>query len=187
MYSKKNKISRSDFLKTSGVTVGGFVALSHYGCFGDMNTLKELVIEGKTNYSIVLPSQATAHEQNAAETLQLFLSKMSSQLEVINEQKYRGENAIYVGKTNYALRAELNPENLDEDAKMSGVSDFLSGQRELTLDLLEDEEEFMHRMRDSFIEQGIAVDDLSKACLFILENWEFVFKSISLDLSLIHI
>ena len=27
----------------------------------------------------------------------------------------------------------------------------------------EDEEEFMHRMRDSFIEQGIAVDDLSKA------------------------
>tara|TARA_A100001011_G_scaffold330588_1_gene356472 strand:- start:345 stop:2681 length:2337 start_codon:yes stop_codon:yes gene_type:complete len=115
MYSKKNKISRSDFLKTSGVTVGGFVALSHYGCFGDMNTLKELVIEGKTNYSIVLPSQATAHEQNAAETLQLFLSKMSSQLQVINEQKYRGENAIYVGKTNYALRAELNPENLDED------------------------------------------------------------------------
>ena len=123
MYSKKNKISRSDFLKTSGVTVGGFVALSHYACFRDMNTLKELTIEGKTNYSIVLPAQASAHEQNAAETLQLFLSKMSSQLEVINEQKYSGENAIYVGKTNYALRAEVSAVNLDEDGYLFKLLD----------------------------------------------------------------
>ena len=44
MYPNKNKISRSDFLKTSGVAIGGVVALSHYACSGDINSLKELII-----------------------------------------------------------------------------------------------------------------------------------------------
>ena len=49
MYPNKNKISRSDFLKTSGVAIGGVVALSHYACSGDINSFKELIIQGKTN------------------------------------------------------------------------------------------------------------------------------------------
>ena len=55
MYPNKNKISRSDFLKTSGVAIGGVVALSHYACSGDINSLKELIIQGKTNFNLVLP------------------------------------------------------------------------------------------------------------------------------------
>ena len=47
MYSNKNKISRADFLKTSGAALGGVVTLSHYACSGDMNSLKELIILGE--------------------------------------------------------------------------------------------------------------------------------------------
>ncbi len=55
MYSKKNKISRADFIKTSGAVLGGVVTLSHYACSGDFRSLKELMIEGKTAYNIVIP------------------------------------------------------------------------------------------------------------------------------------
>lgn len=49
MNSNKNKISRADFLKTSVAAFGGVVTLSHYACSGDMNSLKEMIIQGKTN------------------------------------------------------------------------------------------------------------------------------------------
>ena len=77
MYPLTNKISRSDFLKTSGAALGGMFTLSHYACKGEMGSLKQLMIEGKTNYSLVLPFQATGEERQAAEKLQLFLSKMT--------------------------------------------------------------------------------------------------------------
>ena len=115
MFSEKNKISRFDFIKTSGAALGGFVALSHYTCSVELSPLKKLIIEGKNDYSIVLPTEASVHEQNAAKTLQFFLSKMSIPLEVINEQKFSGENAIYLGKTDYAKDAEISAVNLDED------------------------------------------------------------------------
>ena len=115
MFSEKNKISRFDFIKTSGAALGGFVTLSHYACSVELSALKKLIIEGKTDYSIVLPTEASVHEQNAAKTLQFFLSKMSISLEVINEQKFSGENAFYLGKTDYAKDAEISAVNLDED------------------------------------------------------------------------
>ena len=61
MKPKKNKIFRADFLKTSGAALGGVVTLSHYACSRDINPLKMLMIEGKTNYSIVIPKQANWH------------------------------------------------------------------------------------------------------------------------------
>ena len=115
MFSEKNKISRFDFIKTSGAAMGSFVTLSHYACSVELSALKKLIIEGKTDYSIVLPTEASVHEQNAAKTLQFFLSKMSIPLEVINEQKFSGENAFYLGKTDYAKDAEISAVNLDED------------------------------------------------------------------------
>ena len=115
MFSEKNKISRFDFIKTSGAALGGFVTLSHYACSVELSPLKKLIIEGKTDYSIVLPTEASVHEQNAAKTLQFFLSKMSIPLEIINEQKFSGKNAIYLGKTDYAKDAEISAVNLDED------------------------------------------------------------------------
>ena len=46
MRLKKNKISRADFIKTSGAALGGVVTLSHYACSGDLSSLKELIIGG---------------------------------------------------------------------------------------------------------------------------------------------
>ncbi len=116
MCSNKNKISRANFLKTSGVALGGVVTLSNYACSGDLSSLKELMIDGKINYSLVVPAQPNAKEKNAAETLQYFLSKTSTPLEVVNEQKYSGQNAFYIGNTDYAKAAVVSSVNLDEDA-----------------------------------------------------------------------
>lgn len=116
MYSNKNKVSRADFLKTSGAALGGVVTLSHYACSGDMNSLKELIIRGKTNYNLVVPTQADAREKKAAQQLQFYLSKVSKALQVVNEEEYSGENAIYLGKTAFAKTAGLDSVLLEEDA-----------------------------------------------------------------------
>ena len=116
MYSKKNKISRADFLKTSGAALGGVVTLSHYACSGDLSSLKELMIEGKINYSLVVPAQANTKEKNAARELQYHLSKISKILNVVNEEKYSGENAIYLGNTDFAKVAGVGSASLAEDA-----------------------------------------------------------------------
>ena len=77
MSLKKNKISRTDFIKTSGAALGGVVTLSHYACSGDLSSLKELIIGGNANYSLVTQTKANDKEKNAAKQLQLHLSKIS--------------------------------------------------------------------------------------------------------------
>ena len=116
MYSKKNKISRADFIKTSGAVLGGVVTLCHYACSGDFRSLKELMIEGKTAYNIVIPKQANPKEKNAALKLQSYLSKVSQSLEVLNEEEYNGEHAIYIGNTAFAKAAGQGSTALEEDA-----------------------------------------------------------------------
>tara|TARA_B100000963_G_scaffold324987_1_gene310896 strand:- start:470 stop:2806 length:2337 start_codon:yes stop_codon:yes gene_type:complete len=116
MYLNKNKISRSDFLKTSGVAIGGVVALSHYACSGDINSLKELIIQGKTNFNLVLPIKANDKEKEAAQKMQFYLSKVWKSLEVLNEEEYSGENGIFLGKTVFAKNAGVDSFLLEEDA-----------------------------------------------------------------------
>ena len=74
MDNKEHKFSRSDFIKTTGAALGGMVAFSNYACNMDTGSLKELMIEGKIDYCLVLPVKATAKEKEAAQQLQLFLS-----------------------------------------------------------------------------------------------------------------
>ena len=81
-----------------------------------MNSLKELIIRGKTNYNLVVPTQADAREKKAAQQLQFYLSKVSKALQVVNEEEYSGENAIYLGKTAFAKTAGLDSVLLEEDA-----------------------------------------------------------------------
>ena len=69
MNSRKRKISRTDFLKTSGTVVGGVVALSNYGCLANINSLKELIIQGKTNYSLVLPTNSNEKEKKSGTSI----------------------------------------------------------------------------------------------------------------------
>ena len=115
MSLKKNKISRADFIKTSGAALGGVVTLSNYACSGDLFSLKELIIGGNANYSLVTPTKANDKEKNAAQQLQLHLSKISKTLRVINEDEYVGENAIYLGNTDFAKAAGVGTSSLAED------------------------------------------------------------------------
>ena len=86
MYPEKNKISRSNFLKTTGLAMGGVFTLSQYACSGEIDFLKQLVIEGKTGFSLVLPLQATIEEKEAAQQLQLFLSKIAQELNISKKE-----------------------------------------------------------------------------------------------------
>ena len=116
MSPKKNKISRSNFLKTSGAAFGGVLALSHYACSGDINSLKELIIQGKTIYKLVIPKQANDREKKASQKLQFYLLKVWKGVEVLKEEEFSGENAIYLGKTSFAKTAEVDSLLLEEDA-----------------------------------------------------------------------
>ena len=116
MEPKQNLISRASFLKTSGLALGGLATLSHYACKGGFGTLKELILEGKTHFSIVIPKDASLQEQNAAGELRAFLSKIASpELTVVQEDRYQGENAIYLGNTLMASSAQLDTNPLEED------------------------------------------------------------------------
>jgi hypothetical protein len=116
MYPEKNNISRSNFLKTSGLALGGVFTLSHYTCSGEIDFLKQLMIGGKTNYSLVLPLQATEEEKDAAQQLQLFLSKIAKGLNIVNEHELGGTNAIFLGNTEIAMSSGVNSLGMEDDA-----------------------------------------------------------------------
>lgn len=116
MKTKNNLLSRADFLKTSGLAIGGIATLSHYACQGDVNSLKKLMIEGQTNYTIVIPNQPSAIEQEAAEVLSNILSKISTpSLKISNESNFQGKNAIFIGNTAKAETIKHNTAQLEED------------------------------------------------------------------------
>ncbi|MEJ6557569.1 MAG: DUF4838 domain-containing protein, partial [Flavobacteriaceae bacterium] len=116
MYPEKNKISRSNFLKTTGLAMGGVFTHSQYACSGEIDFLKQLVIEGKTGFSLVLPLQATIEEKEAAQQLQLFLSKIAQELNIVYEQEYVGRNAIYLGNTDFARAAGVSSLSMEDEA-----------------------------------------------------------------------
>ena len=60
--SRKSRLSRAAFLKTSGLALGGIATLPHYACSGETKALKELLFEGRTNVKIVIPKNASSQE-----------------------------------------------------------------------------------------------------------------------------
>lgn len=114
--SRKNRLSRAAFLKTSGLALGGIVTLPHYACSGETKALKELLFEGRTNVKIVIPKNASSQELHVADQLQNYLSKNSRKsLEIVRENLYQGTTAIYLGNTQAAAKASLSSEELEED------------------------------------------------------------------------
>lgn len=76
----------------------------------------KLTIDNQTNYKIVIPTQADSIEKFAAEQLQYYLKEMSgSNIRIVEEGKFKGENAIYIGRTSYANLLEVNFDQLEED------------------------------------------------------------------------
>ncbi len=116
MNNKKSGISRSNFLKTSGILIGGIAILLNYSCSGNLRSDDKLNIEGRKDYTIVLPAQARSIEEEAAKQLQQYLSKMSkTALPIVEEGEYNGINAIYIGNTDYAKARDIDFEKLKKD------------------------------------------------------------------------
>ena len=108
------KISRSDFLKISGLSFGGMLMLPHHSCSGISN--KKLTINGFRNYQIVIPANASKIELEASNQLQLHLSLLSKQApNVVEETEYNGKNGIFIGQSKYAKDNNLSTNMLEED------------------------------------------------------------------------
>jgi hypothetical protein len=116
------------------------ILLLLYGCGS------ELKINGVAGYQIVIPSHADTIEIRASQQLQHYLFKMSgTELPIVEEGKYTGKNAVYLGQTAYAkaLNLELTPLKDDGYIYKSVGNNFviIGGKRNGTLygvyDLLE--------------------------------------------------
>jgi hypothetical protein len=75
-----------------------------------------LKINGVAGYQIVIPSYADTIEIRASQQLQHYLYEMSgTELPIVEEGKYTGKNAIYLGQTAYAKALNLELEPLKDD------------------------------------------------------------------------
>ncbi|MDR1402834.1 MAG: DUF4838 domain-containing protein [Tannerellaceae bacterium] len=75
-----------------------------------------LKINGAANYQIVIPSNADTIETRASQQLQRYLFEMSgTKLPIVEEAKYTGKNAIYLGQTAYAKALDLKLAPLKDD------------------------------------------------------------------------
>lgn len=113
---KKNGISRSEFLKCSGIILGGFALRPTSAVFSDLISFEKLLINGISGFQIVIPAKADAVAKEAAAQLGQYLQKMSKvSLPIVEESGYKGNNAIFVGRTNYAKAQNINFDELKED------------------------------------------------------------------------
>ena len=91
----------------------------------------KLMINGHSGYQIVIPDQADTLEVFAAEQLRHYLSEMSkTEIPVINENSFTGDNAIYIGKTNFAKSLAVDFGQLEGDGyafKWSGYDLAIAG------------------------------------------------------------
>ena len=108
------KISRSDFLKISGLSFGGILMLPHHSCSGIFN--KKLTINDTNNYQIVIPANASKIEEEASLQLKKHLLLLSNQApNVVKENEYNGKNGIFIGQTNNAKKNNVFESLKDQD------------------------------------------------------------------------
>jgi hypothetical protein len=105
----------------------------------------KLIVNGTDGCQIVLPTQADTMEEYAAKQLQYYLFEMSkTNLPIVEENDYNGDNAIYLGRTNYAKAMNIDFGRLEEDGyayKSQGDNFVIGGSKKGVLygvyDLLE--------------------------------------------------
>jgi len=75
-----------------------------------------VTIDTNSEHQIVIPSQADTIEKYAAKQLQSYLSVMTkADLPIVDEANYNGNNAIFIGQTDYAQGLKINFDQLEED------------------------------------------------------------------------
>jgi hypothetical protein len=113
---EKKGISRAKFLKNSSVMLGGFAMFPSFATLSDLTSFRKLTINGLSGFQIVTVSNADPITQEAAKQLQQYLSKISgTTLSIVGEGAYKNEKAIYVGRTNYAKKQNIDFNQLKED------------------------------------------------------------------------
>ncbi|MBR2510369.1 MAG: DUF4838 domain-containing protein [Lentisphaeria bacterium] len=87
--------------------------------------------KGKANFTIVLPEKAVGFEEQAAKDLQEFFKKMSgADFKIVKESAAPAKNAIYIGNTGFAKKANINVDKLTAETwviKTVGNNLILSG------------------------------------------------------------
>tara|TARA_B100000674_G_C37419482_1_gene724320 strand:- start:3 stop:485 length:483 start_codon:yes stop_codon:yes gene_type:complete len=108
-------ISRTDFLKISGLSIGGVLMFPHHSCSGAGGNQK-ISINGNLNPSIILPVNPNPIELESANQLSLHFSLLTKQPpKIIKEDDYVGGSGIFIGKTKYAIDNDTESLNLKED------------------------------------------------------------------------
>ena len=80
------------------------------------NKNKHVFINSKSDYSIVIPSNPSEIETEASNQLKNYLSMISKQPpSIILESNYSGNNAIFLGETQYAKNNDVSSTKLFED------------------------------------------------------------------------
>lgn len=116
--SDNKNISRFDFLKTSSLAAAGFIFLPSFtsSALRGENTNKRLTPIQISTYQIVIPVEADPITKHAAQQLKYYLSEMSTiGIPVVEENEFRGKNAIYLGGTEYAKSQKIDFKRLSDD------------------------------------------------------------------------
>lgn len=114
---KDNGISRLDFLKASGLMAAGLTFLPDYILAKPMDSVQDngLSIVTLQDYQLVVHASADPLEKDAAQQLRRYLSEiLTTSPPIVEEDKFRGKNAIYIGQTDYA-RQHIDFSSLQDD------------------------------------------------------------------------
>jgi Domain of unknown function (DUF4838)/Glycosyl hydrolase family 67 N-terminus len=117
MTSNKN-ITRLDFLRRSGLMAAGFTFLPHsvLAAVNGSQDSVEVSLARLAEHQVVVPDQASAVEQQAAERLQHYVAEMSHKDLVLKKEKdYRSGPAFFIGQTRYATTRKIDTKQLKED------------------------------------------------------------------------
>ncbi|HEX5026183.1 MAG TPA: DUF4838 domain-containing protein [Agriterribacter sp.] len=108
---KNNGVTRLEFLRQSGFLGAGMAFLPGFvrAHFGDEQYFNNAFGANISGYQIVVPSSPDALEQQAAQELQQHLSAISgSNMAVVIESGFKDKKAIYIGKTAYAKKQNVD-------------------------------------------------------------------------------
>lgn len=116
--SNNKDISRLDFLKITSLAAAGIVFLPSFtsSALREENTKTRFRSIQISTYQIVIPARALPVVIQAAEQLKHYLSEISAiAISIVEESKFNGDNAIYIGNTNYAKAQKTVFKNLSDD------------------------------------------------------------------------
>ncbi|MEO8414029.1 MAG: DUF4838 domain-containing protein [Ginsengibacter sp.] len=130
---KSNGITRFEFLKNSGLLAAGITLVPGFvrSNPADGENNKSEVTAKISTYQIVVSSHADGVEKQAAQQLQQYLSRLTtSEIAVVTESDFKGNKAIYIGKTGYAKKQKVDFANIQGDGytyKSSGNNLIIAG------------------------------------------------------------